>query len=80
MTGQNVCECCLTNKRKSKNAKYCDACSEHICNIVWQRVHRVDARYKKVFRSLYSKLQQLSNEEQFVPNNLREIVDTEEKL
>jgi len=67
----------MTNERKSKNAKYCDACSEHICNIVWQRVHRVDARYKKIFRSLYTKLQTLSEEDHFLPNNVKEMVEAE---
>lgn len=67
----------MTNEKKSKNAKYCEPCSEHICNIVWQRVHRVDARYKKIFKSLYGKLQQLSEEEYFLPNNVREMVGSE---
>ncbi len=73
-----ICECCMTNEKKSKNAKYCMACSEHICNIVWQRVHRVDARYKKVFKSLHTKLTKLSEEEYFLPNNVKEMIETED--
>jgi hypothetical protein len=78
MNKEELCECCGTNAKKAKNAKYCLSCSDYINGIVWQRVHRVDARYKKIFRSMFVKLKELSEEEQFLPNNVKELIDENE--
>jgi hypothetical protein len=79
MNQNKPCKCCLSNPRKSKYAKYCFNCSEYICDVILQRTHKIDARYKKIFRTLFSKLQQLSGEEYFLPKQLKEIVEGEGK-
>ena len=79
MEQDNLCICCMTNLKKSKHAKYCTNCSEYVCSMILQRTHKIDARYKKVFRSLFSRLQQLSSEDIFLPKQLKEIVAEKEK-
>ncbi len=78
MNTHKLCECCNTNKRKAGNAKYCQACSDHICNMILQRANRIDARYKKVFRSLHENIVKLSVEEPFLSKNLKDMLDTEQ--
>ena len=71
------CECCNTNNKKSRNAKYCDQCSNYICGMLLYRMHRVDSRYKKIWRNMFEKLQNLSGEECFIPKQMREMVQSE---
>jgi len=73
----NICLCCMTNPRKSQGAKYCESCSEHICNLILQRVNRVDTRYKKVFRTMHDSLLKLSREDPFFPKNLKDMIERE---
>jgi len=74
------CECCNTNSKKSINAKYCQNCSDHICSIIWQRVHRIDTRYKKVFQALHQNLLKLAEEDPFVPQTLKTTLKKEGRL
>ncbi|MBW2967150.1 hypothetical protein KY362_01550 [Candidatus Woesearchaeota archaeon] len=78
MTKEDICECCNTNTKKAAQSKYCVNCSDYICNMILQRTHRIDARYKKVFRSLHTKLQRLSEEDAFLPKQLQEMMDREQ--
>ena len=72
-----LCRCCMTNPRKSKYAKYCFNCSGYINRTILRRIHKIDTRYKKVFRTLFSKLKQLTDEDAFVPKQIRDVVEGE---
>ena len=77
MKTTDLCECCMTNNKKSLQAKYCDSCSEYICNTILYRTYRIDLRYKKIWKAMFEKMQKLSEEERFMPKQLKGMLDEE---
>ena len=73
-----LCECCRTNSRKSATAKYCASCSDYICRTVLVRANKIDARYKKVYKTMFRKLHSLTKEDPFIPRQIREMMEMEE--